>query len=1008
MKNVELISDRFRTPDLELENRISAFESAFLRDPTVDLNDFVPDDGHPQKIEILVELIRVEMEFRWDRGDEVRASSYFARFPVLQKNSAIADVILGEESRLHRVKCNQSNPDVGDKPDTIRQSIQLAREPLDCSREIVVENRSVDRSGYPAVGGQICEFRIIGELGRGAFGRVYLATQSGLADRLVALKVSSKFPRESHTLARLQHANIVPVYSIHRHGEFHVICMPFLGSITLADLVQELHQDGRVPASGVQVAVTLSKRHAKTIRDLADTLVVDEPPTDTGIPLTFPPSIRELYGRSNFVELALWIGSELADGLAHAHERGILHRDIKPANILISDEGRPMLLDFNLAVAGESDQDTIGGTLRYMSPESLDRVLGAKTPLDSRSDIFSLGLVLQELLTGKIPYLDPGDSRDRSIAAMRDDRLHPVRLETSASGAITPAIVSIISKCLAPDPADRYLSASDLREDLRSQLAHQRLKHAPDRSLWERSRKWSKRHPRLSSWISVTIVSVIVLFSLSASYWTLQTRYSRVEAKNQLAVLETEERRVSSMLTDRNSPTAELMETISIAKSAISKYPDIDHENWTIHPFVGPLDAAGRVELNRSLSELQYRLAGAELILAQRDSTNAEKRLISAQSAVDAATKLSANSDRRSLLADQAKLIEMLRSGKHSPDDITDFSSSDREQLTKFYREGSGDAGSGRFWLAAGKLHLNLRETNQAKACLRIATELQPNDVWVWYHSGNMSLIAQDFGDAINAFSKCIALRQDVPEAYLNRAIAKIRIGEYQSAIDDLNLIEKHATAIPRLFFIRENAKRKLGDNAGANRDRMAGLKLKPLDGAGWIARGEAKLDSQPSDPQGAVDDFRQAIQVDPSMPQGYQNLANVLSEVLNKPAEAVEVLNNAVTRFPWYTPARSGRSVLLARLGKSRDAREDAEQAIRLDPSAINYYQAGCVFLLTASNLEDRRRGMRHLRKALRLDPSWATQMREDPDLKAIKDSPEFLKLTESASHILEADSAG
>src|SRR5205807_1392074 len=104
-----------------------------------------------------------------------------------------------------------------------------------------------------------------------------------------------------------------------------------------------------------------------------------------------------------YVQSVLWIASRLADGLAHAHERGILHRDLKPANILLTDEGQPMLLDFNLSAdtkLGTSPEAAmIGGTLIYMSPEHIEAFRGGQRPVDARSDIYSLGLILYELLT---------------------------------------------------------------------------------------------------------------------------------------------------------------------------------------------------------------------------------------------------------------------------------------------------------------------------------------------------------------------------------------------------------------------------------------------------------------------------------------------------------------------------------------------------------------------------------------------------------------------------------
>src|SRR5260221_5587323 len=117
---------------------------------------------------------------------------------------------------------------------------------------------------------------------------------------------------------------------------------------------------------------------------------------------------REMLAGMSYVEAILWIGARLADGLAHAHERGILHRDLKPANVLLTDEGQPMLLDFNLAedtkLRCEGTVAHAGGTLPYMSPEQMAGLVAGGARVDARSDIYSLGVILFELLTGRHPF----------------------------------------------------------------------------------------------------------------------------------------------------------------------------------------------------------------------------------------------------------------------------------------------------------------------------------------------------------------------------------------------------------------------------------------------------------------------------------------------------------------------------------------------------------------------------------------------------------------------------
>src|SRR5262249_29697959 len=133
----------------------------------------------------------------------------------------------------------------------------------------------------------------------------------------------------------------------------------------------------------------------------------------------------------SYFEAVLWLGACVADGLAHAHERGVLHRDLKPANVLLTDDGRPLLLDFNLAedvkLRRGASAASLGGPLPYMAPEQLEAFAGAPRQLDGRTDIFALGAVLFELLTGQPPCpVAPGLTDDVITRLLRHRRRGPV------------------------------------------------------------------------------------------------------------------------------------------------------------------------------------------------------------------------------------------------------------------------------------------------------------------------------------------------------------------------------------------------------------------------------------------------------------------------------------------------------------------------------------------------------------------------------------------------------
>ncbi|MFO0958971.1 MAG: serine/threonine-protein kinase [Isosphaeraceae bacterium] len=237
---------------------------------------------------------------------------------------------------------------------------------------------------------------------------------------------------------------------------------------------------------------------------------------------------RRYFRRSTYLQSTVWIAARLAEALEHAHNRGLLHRDIKPSNILLAADGTPMLLDFNLSAEVRRDGDAgqtaaeVGGTLPYMAPEHLDAFDpdGTTPPekVDERSDLYSLGLILFEMVTGRHPFPTPPPDwplRDAIRALIAD------RLEKAPSARVNESIPwsldSILRKCLDPDPARRYQSACDLAEDLRRFLDDQPLAFAPETSLSERAAKWARRHPRACNAGGIGGLAAFLLVAVAVS-----------------------------------------------------------------------------------------------------------------------------------------------------------------------------------------------------------------------------------------------------------------------------------------------------------------------------------------------------------------------------------------------------------------------------------------------------------------------------------------------------------
>ncbi|WP_433682120.1 serine/threonine-protein kinase [Nocardia sp. CA-119907] len=465
-----------------------------IEPPTI--AEYVPD-GAQVRLAILTDLVRIDLRHRWDRaGLGKRITEYRKEFPEVEDSAELVDLICEEFLARRRYGPLELDDFLTEYPEVAHEVRARLTDFADEGDTAADTERVAALVADLSPGRRIDDFDLITDLGAGALGRVFLARQRSM-QRLVAVRLSIGRAAGGHNMAQLDHPHLVRVFD-QRLVTATSAAAPEMTASTRLVYMQYL------PGGTAAGVLAQRRRGAETDGGVLLLRAIDTAMEAKGEIRPADSSVRAEIATLSWPETVAWIGRRLADALNYAEQQGVMHRDIKPANVLFTAEGIPKLADFAVRTAAPRSVTNSAAvepdSLPYRSPEQLAELLDPSAAAPGPgSDIFSLGALLWELLTGAAPFDDPPmpadpDARAETFATMVRLREQGITDATLARlPADTPsALRRVLLECLQADPQRRWRNGAELAAQLDLCLdarARELVDPAPT-SLAYRARRW--------------------------------------------------------------------------------------------------------------------------------------------------------------------------------------------------------------------------------------------------------------------------------------------------------------------------------------------------------------------------------------------------------------------------------------------------------------------------------------------------------------------------------------
>jgi tetratricopeptide (TPR) repeat protein/tRNA A-37 threonylcarbamoyl transferase component Bud32 len=756
---------------------------------------------------------------------------------------------------------------------------------------------SPGRAPAPKVSG----YELLGRLGHGGMGVVYKARHVRL-DRVVALKMVlagahatpehlARFRAESQAVAQLQHPNIVQIHEVGEQDGLPFFSLEYVGGGSLA---------------------------------------------------------QKIGGQPRPTREAAHMIETLARAVDYAHRHGVVHRDLKPANILLTQDGVPKVTDFGLAKRLELDTTqtrtgTILGTPSYMAPE---QARGDHKETGPLTDVYALGAILYELLTGRPPFAAATPSRT-ILQVLNEEPVPPTRLRPD-----TPRdLETVCLKCLQKDPARRYPSSAELADDLHRLLADEPIRARPVGAV-ERTWRWCRRNPRTAGMVAaIGVLLSVVAVSLA---WVgvrasrereavVQTRKSATERIDQAAaavaagdyrrardlivwsdpfldvspaLYDVRDRR--EMLRTQVTVYAEFKQLLDDARFAcrfgsraekergrktcaqlLALYDQIESQTGPATAGLPPLDS----EQLQLFKEDAFEAFLVAALVEQELATDEPARREAANQAIKwlnrAETILPGT---RALYVQRAACWGKLGNTEADQADLKRAMSIEPASAVDLFWRGYVEHLRGEAALRKGDTKAAQDYFRKEVAAYAAFVQLRPDNFWGYFNWANCLTSLNDYDDGAIAFTNCIRIRPDFPWPYNNRGVVHHRKGRNEQAVQDCT------TALDRNPNYVE---------ARANR------------GTAYAAMGKTDL---------AFDDLNRAIELDPNFTPAYSERAK-LYRARKQYTEAIRDCDRAVALAADKVSMYLQRAEVYRDMKRDGEAIRDYDRAIDLNSKQLDAY---------------------------------------------------------------------